>query len=219
MTDIFDPYAEVRMGTTLVALKYNGGVIVASDTRTTSGNFISDRFALKSNQISPSPLNFGHIYVERCGNAAHTQMITRYVYNYLNYHVMELDENAQLSLETVTKLYKNICYNNKNSLSGAVLLTNGRELSSINTSGAFFFHDVWASHGSGSAFIDGFLRNHTKPNMTYEEANFVITKAVALAIAADASSGGCVRLVNVRHDGTADHTVVDNSRIEEVIMA
>jgi 20S proteasome subunit beta 1 len=215
--DEFDPYARVKMGTTLVGLRYKGGVIVASDTRTSSGNFISDRFALKSNQISPSPLNFGHIYVERCGDAAHTQMLTRYVYNYLNFHVMELEENANLNLKTVTNLYKNICYSNKDSLSCAFILSNGKELSSINTSGAYFFHDLWTSHGSGSAFIDGYLRNHTKANMTFEEAHFVITKSIALAIAADSSSGGCIRVVNIRDDGTADHNYIDNAMIEQII--
>ncbi len=41
-------------------------------------------------ELSPSPQTFGSIKVIRCGNAAHTQMISRIVFNYLNYHVMEL---------------------------------------------------------------------------------------------------------------------------------
>ena len=205
MSEDFNAYTPVSMGTTLVAVKYAGGVILASDTRTTSGNFISDRFALKANQISPSPLNFGHIYVERCGDAAHSQMMTRHVYNYLNYHVMELPEGAKLTLKTVTNLFKNICYQNKSFLSCAFLLTNGQELSSVNTSGAFFYHQLWASHGSGSAFIDGYLRANVRENMSFEDASRHITKAVALAITADASSGGCVRLIDVKVDGSASH--------------
>lgn len=32
-TDHFDPYSQERMGTTILAIKFNGGVVVAADTR------------------------------------------------------------------------------------------------------------------------------------------------------------------------------------------
>lgn len=42
------------MGTTLIAIWYNDGVIMASDCMTSSGNFISDWAAKKIMELSPS---------------------------------------------------------------------------------------------------------------------------------------------------------------------
>ena len=44
------------MGTTLVALKYNEGVILATDCMTSSGNLISDWAAKKIMELSPSTI-------------------------------------------------------------------------------------------------------------------------------------------------------------------
>ena len=135
-----DVYAPVSMGTTLIGIRYTGGVIMASDTWTTRGSFVADRGALKINEISPSVHDFGAIKVMRCGNAAHSQMVSRIVKNYLTMHAMELPHNARLQLDTVLNLYKQICYGNKNSLSAAYLVTNGAELASVNSSGAIVKH-------------------------------------------------------------------------------
>ena len=212
----YDPYAPISMGTTLLAIRYKGGVLMASDTRTTSGNFISERFALKGNQISPSVDRFGHIYVLRCGNAAHSQMITRMVHNYLCYQAMELAQDQKLSLKTVVTLFKNICYSNKDFLSCAFLITNGQEIASVNSSGAFFNHDIWASHGSGSAFLDGYMRSECIERLNKASAEKIAVKAVNLAIAADTSSGGCVRLIDVREDGSASHIFLDSHELEKL---
>ena len=68
----FHPYKDIKMGTTLVALKYNGGVLMASDCLMSSGAFIHDRASKKVMELSPSPLKFGSIKVIRCGTASHS---------------------------------------------------------------------------------------------------------------------------------------------------
>ena len=92
----FNPYQPVSMGTTLISVKYNGGVLLSMDSIVTSGTFISDRASKKVMELSPSPLKFGSIKVIRCGNAAHSQSISRIVYNYLNFYAMELEEGQPL---------------------------------------------------------------------------------------------------------------------------
>ena len=90
--EIFNPYELTTTGTTTMALKYSNGVILACDTRTARGGFISDRVSLKANMISPDVSRHGHIMVLRAGVASHTQVITKYVHNYLAMHAMELQD-------------------------------------------------------------------------------------------------------------------------------
>lgn len=210
-------YAPVSMGTTLIAIRYNGGVIMASDTWTTRGTFIVDRGALKLNEISPSVHDFGSIKVMRCGNAAHSQMVSRIVKNYLTMHAMELPSDAKLNLQTVLALYKMICYSNKNNLSAAYILTDGKELASVGTSGAVVMHDQWASYGSGSTYVDGFIKSHIRGGLSYIEARELAMKAVSLAIDSDGSSGGNVRLVDIKATGESSMDIIDNNRLLEVI--
>jgi hypothetical protein len=46
-----DSPEEIDLGTTLVAIKYSGGVIVGADTRTSVGGYVSNKFAYKINPI------------------------------------------------------------------------------------------------------------------------------------------------------------------------
>ena len=46
-----DKQEEIDLGTTLVAIKYSGGVIVGADTRTSVGGYVSNKFAYKINPI------------------------------------------------------------------------------------------------------------------------------------------------------------------------
>lgn len=210
-------YAPISMGTTLIGIRYTGGIIMASDTWTTRGTFVADRGALKINEISPSVHDFGSIKVMRCGNAAHSQMIARIVRNYLTMHAMELPSGAKLNFETVLNLFKTICYNNKNNLNASFLVTDGKHLATVNSSGAVVKHSEWASSGSGSLYVDGFIKSQVRGDLSYIEAKELALRSVALAIDSDGSSGGNVRLVDVKATGESTMELVDNSRLNEFI--
>ena len=207
----------LTLGTTIVAVKHRDGVILACDCRTAQGTFVTDRSAIKGNMISPSVVNYGPIYVLRCGNAAASQVVTRYVYNYLHFHAMELGPNGRIDLNTVATLYKNICYSNKDSLSCAFIISNGKEIMSIDSSGAFFKHDLLASHGSGSSYISGVLNMNVRENMTKEEAFDLVVKSVGFAIEHDSSSGGSINVFDLGKNGTVNRTLVDHNKIEKII--
>ena len=63
---------QISMGTTLVAIKYNGGILLGTDSMVSSGIVIADRSSKKVMELSPSPKKFGSIKVMRCGAAAHS---------------------------------------------------------------------------------------------------------------------------------------------------
>ena len=59
----------------------------------------------------------------------------------------------------------------------------------------------WTTDGSGSTFIWGFMDDGFKENMTREECEAFVVRAIALAMSTDSSSGGCVRLNTVDAEG------------------
>ena len=215
----FDPYAKNDTGTTLVAIKYNGGCLLASDCLVTRGTVISDRGHKKIYEISPSEQKFGSIKVLGCGNSAHIQMVTRMVFNYLNMHAMEMGDVHELKLETVVRLFSTICYNNKNFISAAFIVSNGREIYTLTAGGAYIKNDLFSSKGSGSGFIEGFLKDRLMPNMNFYETREAAVKALALAILSDGSSGGNMRLVDVKSNGVSSEEILLNSEVKRVIRS
>jgi 20S proteasome subunit beta 1 len=69
---------EVSTGTTIMALPFEGGVVVCADTRTSTGTYVANRVSDKLVQLSDS------IYACRSGSAADTQALTDYVHFYLS---------------------------------------------------------------------------------------------------------------------------------------
>lgn len=59
-------------GTTIVAVQFNGGVVVGADSRVSTGNYISNR---ASDKITPLAET---IYLLRSGSAADTQAVSDY---------------------------------------------------------------------------------------------------------------------------------------------
>ena len=69
---------EVSTGTTIMAIPFDGGVVVGADSRVSTGTYVANRVSDKIAQISE------HIFVCRSGSAADTQALTDYVKYYLN---------------------------------------------------------------------------------------------------------------------------------------
>ena len=69
---------EVSTGTTILAVPFEGGVVVCADSRTSTGTYVANRVSDKLVQLSE------YIYCCRSGSAADTQALTDYVHYYLN---------------------------------------------------------------------------------------------------------------------------------------
>ena len=61
-----------QTGTTIVAIAFDGGVVVGADSRVSTGNYISNR---ASDKITPLTDN---VYLLRSGSAADTQVVADY---------------------------------------------------------------------------------------------------------------------------------------------
>ena len=208
---------EISMGTTLVAVKYNGGILLGTDSMVSSGIVISDRSSKKVMELSPSPKKFGSIKVMRCGVASHSQMVSRMVFNYLNFFCMDLEDNQKLDIKTVVNLYKQIIYGNKKFLQCAFIITNGKDIYTVSSGGAYLQHNLFATNGSGSIYIRGYLNDKLRENMSFYEVREVLLKGMALAINNDGSSGGNIRLTDVKNNGESQDEIILNKEIKNLI--
>ncbi|EPX72429.1 20S proteasome component beta 1 Pre3 [Schizosaccharomyces octosporus yFS286] len=188
---------EIRMGTTITALKYNEGVILAADSRTTMGAYIANRVTDKLTQLTDN------IWCCRSGSAADTQAVADILKYYLSMY--EVQYGITPTVHTAATLASEMCYTNKNMLSAGLIIggydeKTGGEVYSIPLGGSLHKQPL-AIGGSGSAFIYGFCDANFKENMTKDEAVEFLKFAVALAMERDGSSGGTIRMVILNKEG------------------
>merc|ERR1719238_883401 len=96
----------VDLGTSIMAVAYDGGVVIGADSRTSTGIYISNRASDKVTAVDE------RIYVCRSGSAADTQAVSDYVTYFLNQHKMEYGKMPKV--HTAASLFREMCYNNKN---------------------------------------------------------------------------------------------------------
>lgn len=195
-------------GTTIIGVAYDGGIVIGCDTRVSIGNYINNR---TSDKITPLADN---VFLARSGSAPDTQLVADYVRHMVNQHVMEIGRDPDV--KTVANLAMQIVYNNKGVNQGQGLVAamvcagwdkhNGGQVFAMPIGGTLL-PVPWAIDGSGSTFIWGFMDAEYREGMTRAETEAFCIKAISLAMARDASSGGMVRLVTVDKDGATRRLV------------
>ena len=215
-----------KTGTTIVACKYRDGVVVGCDTRVSTGTFsssfarISDLTSILyslgqyiSNRASDKACNLtSNVVMARSGSAADAEAVSGIVRHHASQLAMEKggEDVERLDVRLVARLVSKINYDNKSANEGyglgcfAIVAgwdeREGGKVFSC-TGGGNFVEVDWTTDGSGSTFIWGFLDSEYEPNLERDECERYVLKALTLAMAVDASSGGCARLCTVNKDG------------------
>ena len=188
---------EVDLGTSIMAVTFEGGVILGADSRTSTGRYVANRVSDKLTPIGE------RIFCCRSGSAADTQAIADIVRVRLQGHSLELGRLPQVV--TAAKLFQNMCYEYKEQLMAGIICAgwddvNGGSVYSIPLGGAMV-KQPYAIAGSGSSYIYGYCDANWRPNMTREECLSFVKTALALAMSRDGSSGGVIRTVTITKDG------------------
>ncbi|CAD7943160.1 unnamed protein product [Amoebophrya sp. A120] len=206
--DIMSAEKGVSTGTTIMAVEFDGGVVMAADSRTSMGDYVANRVSRKITPVHD------RIFVCRSGSAADTQALTGYVQHYLGLHSMELKDPKFPKVNTCATLFQQLVYNNKDHLMAGLIVAgydkvHGGQVYVIPLGGAKFRRG-YAVGGSGSAYIMGLIDAEYKPGMTEEEARAKCKKWVSHAMTRDGSSGGVVRTMVIKESGThEDYTYGD----------
>ena len=190
---------EIDAGTSIIAVKFNGGVVLGADSRTSTGIYVANRVSDKLTAIHD------RVYCCRSGSAADTQALSDYVRYYVASH--SIDTNALPKVKTVANLFRSLCYSNKNRLMAGIIVAGwdpvtGGQVFSIPIGGAMINQD-FAIGGSGSTYIYGLVDSTYKPGMSREECQAFVKSSLAHAMARDGSSGGVIRTVTIDKDGVS----------------
>lgn len=197
---------EVSTGTTIMAVEFDGGVVIGADSRTTMGAYVANRVTDKLTRVSEK------IYCCRSGSAADTQAVADIVSYRLNLFKMENDQEP--TVHAAANVFRDICYNYRDQLSAGIICAgwderNGGQVYCIPLGGMLTREPVCIG-GSGSSYIYGFVDSTFKKGMSEEECSNFVLKAVTLALSRDGSSGGCVRLGVIDKNGLRRRVFLHN---------
>uniref|UniRef100_A0A668S2J5 Proteasome 20S subunit beta 9a n=1 Tax=Oreochromis aureus TaxID=47969 RepID=A0A668S2J5_OREAU len=105
---------EVKTGTTIIGIEYDGGVVLGSDSRVSAGETVVNRVM---NKLSPL---HDKIYCALSGSAADAQTMAEIVNYQLDVHSIEIGEDPQV--RSAATLVRNISYKYREELSAHLIV-------------------------------------------------------------------------------------------------
>jgi len=223
---------EVDLGTTLVAIKYSQGVIVAADTRTSVGGYVSNKFAYKINPIfelegnaddgydSDSSAVSSSCVLCRSGSAADTQWLAQNAKRQFGKRSLERP-NYRPTIKEVAYFLRYLVRDTQNqdstSLQASLIcagydaVERKGQIHCITPGGSVWEEDDFCVSGSGSTILLGYLDSlfdtkNVSSTYTEEETIELVAKLLRLSISRDGSSGGLIRLYVINKNGLKEHT-------------
>ncbi len=203
--------AEISLGTTLVALKYNDGVVVGADSRTSSSVMVSNKFAKKINIIVNSKDT--SCVICRSGSAADTQMLARATKEEFRSRFWRYDFR-HATVSQVAHYLRSLMRSESSSrtLQASLICAgrddNGSHIFTIATDGgAMWEEEMFCVSGSGSTFLIGHLDSlKLDTSRLYSETQAVklVVELLKLSIARDGSSGGLIRIMILKKEGVEE---------------
>ncbi|XP_042611620.1 proteasome subunit beta type-6-B like protein [Cyprinus carpio] len=214
--DSHHSYSQVKgvsTGTTILAVKFNGGVIIGSDSRASMGeSYVSSKTINKLIQVHD------RIFCCIAGSLADAQAVTKMAKFQLSFHSIQM-ESPPLVKAAASIMRGELCYNNKEELQ-AGFITAGWDRKKgpqvmplyVVSLGGMLLSQPFTIGGSGSTYIYGYVDAKFKPDMSLEEAIQFSTNALALAMGRDNVSGGVVHLVVIT-EAEVKHVVVPGNKL------
>ncbi|KAH9981345.1 N-terminal nucleophile aminohydrolase [Lactifluus volemus] len=197
--DHADPNCKIKIqhGTTTLAFRFQGGVIVAVDSRATAGSYIASGTVKKVIEINP------YLLGTMAGGAADCQYWETYLGIQCRLH--ELRNRERISVAAASKYLSNLVYSYKGmGLSMGTMICGwdktGPAIFYVDSDGSRLKGDLF-SVGSGSTFAYGVLDQGYRWDLTDEEAQELGRRSIYAAGHRDAFSGNTCNLYHVKEDG------------------
>ena len=186
-------------GTTTVAAVCNDGVIMATDTRATMGNYVASKHAKKVYQITDQ------LAMTIAGGVAAAQRVVDILK--VNAKLYYLEKGRPMPVAAAAMLVSNILFSNRavgaplplQALIGGMDLT-GPHVFNLDPYGSLT-EEKMVSTGSGSPFAYGVLEDRYKEGSTVAEMAPIVVKAVDSAMKRDVASGDNFDVAVITSDG------------------
>jgi len=184
-------------GTTIVGALFNGGVVIAADTRATSGPIVADKNCEKLHYISP------HIWCAGAGTAADTEFTTAIISSNLELHALATGRKPRVV--TCMTMLKQHLFRHQGHI-GAYLVIAG-----VDPTGSHLFtvhaHGStdklpYVTMGSGSLAAMSVFETQWKADLTRDEAVALCANAIEAGIWNDLGSGSNVDVAVITEDKT-----------------
>ena len=188
---------KMASGTTTLAFKFQGGVVVAVDSRATAGPYIASGTVKKVIEINP------YLLGTMAGGAADCSYWERELGR--RCRLYELRNGERISVAAASKLLCNMVGNYKGmGLSMGTMVTGwdktGPNIYYVDNDGMRLKGNLF-SVGSGSTFAYGVLDSEYRFDMGVDEALELGKRAIYHAGHRDAYSGGTINLYHVKKEG------------------
>lgn len=196
-----DQEIQFAKGTTTLAFIYQGGIVVAVDSRSTQGPFIASQSVQKVNEINE------YLLATLAGGAADCQYWQRNLT--IQCRMYELRNRHRISIRAASKLIANTCnYYKRYGMSMGMMMMGFDQGEPV----LYYVDDQGSrmkasevkpkfSVGSGSTYAYGVLDTQWKFDLTDEEAVELGAKAIYHATHRDAYSGGICQVYHMTKDG------------------
>lgn len=190
-----------QSGTTIVAIRHEGGIVFAADMQSTSGHLVTNSKERKVHQL------IDHVLVGASGTVSDIQKLKAEVRSELQYLNEQYD--AILSVRGVSQFFSEICYRWTKSLfymEASFLIggkgSTGLGLYEVSSDGACSEVKEFSVLGSGGQLALGVLENMYRPGLSYEEAKEVAVRAVQAAMKRDVYTGGSIEVFGINEEET-----------------
>ncbi|KAF9932951.1 Proteasome subunit beta type-5 [Linnemannia zychae] len=195
--DSAENHIRIQHGTTTLAFKFQGGIVVAVDSRASGGSYIASQTVKKVIEINP------YLLGTMAGGAADCQYWERELGR--RCRLYELRNKERISVAAASKILSNMVYDYKGmGLSMGTMITGwdktGPQLFYVDSDGTRMRGERF-SVGSGSTFAYGVLDTGYDYNLSIPDALELGRRAIYHATHRDAYSGGSVNVFHVKQTG------------------
>lgn len=206
------PNLDMKKGTTTLGFKFDGGIIIAVDSRASSGQYISSQTVMKVLEIND------YLLGTMAGGAADCQYWERVLG--MECRLWELRNGCRITVAAASKILANITYSYRNyGLSMGTMVAGwdqfGPSLYYVDDKGTRVKHDLF-SVGSGSIYAYGVLDEGYRTNLTLNEACDLARRSIFHATYRDGASGGIVTVYHVHEKGWTQISRDDQTKLYDI---
>jgi proteasome beta subunit len=201
---------EVFKGTTTVGILCDDGVVLASESRATMGNFIASSAAKKIYQVDDL------VGLTTAGVVGDAQSLVRMIQ--VEARLYKMQRGEPMTVKAITSLLSNVLSARRYFPFMVQLIMGGVDrygpkIYSLDALGGQIEERRIVSTGSGSPTAYGVLEALYKPGIKIEDGKVLAARAIHNAMKRDSASGDKIELVKI----TDKYEVVGEQELEEIM--